>query len=111
MHAAGTRPAHIKAGGGGAGFTVYVYGTNDIVSYSIMHGGSWEQPEINAVLWAMQQPVPVQPGTMGPGSNLFVDIGANLAWFTLNVASRGYRVAAFEGEPWPPNTMLDVHLQ
>ena len=101
MHAAGARPAHIKPGAGGTGFTVFVYGINDIVSNSILRGGTWEQSEIVEVLWAMRQPVPVQPGTMGPGSNLFVDIGANLAWFTLNVASRGYRVAAFEGESGP----------
>ena len=29
---------------------------------------------------------------------LFVDIGANIGWFTANVASHGYHVAAFEGE-------------
>ncbi|MEW5314348.1 MAG: hypothetical protein WDW38_005856 [Sanguina aurantia] len=28
---------------------------------------------------------------------LFVDVGANVGWFTLYVASRGYDVAAFEG--------------
>ena len=30
-------------------------------------------------------------------SGLFVDVGANVGWFTANVAARGYRVAAFEG--------------
>ncbi|PNH12353.1 hypothetical protein TSOC_000719, partial [Tetrabaena socialis] len=28
---------------------------------------------------------------------LFVDVGANVGWFSVNVAARGYRVAAFEG--------------
>ena len=102
MHAEGARPAHIRPRGGGEGFTIYVYGSRDFVSGDILHVGTLEQPQINEVLWAMQQPVPVQPGTLGPGSDLFVDIGANVAWFTLSVASRGYRVAAFEGEPWSP---------
>ncbi|GLC36183.1 hypothetical protein PLESTB_001371200 [Pleodorina starrii] len=28
---------------------------------------------------------------------LFVDVGANVGWFAVNAAARGYRVAAFEG--------------
>ena len=59
--------------------------------------GSWEQPEIDEVLWAMEQPVPGEDGNGTPDSKLFVDIGANVAWFTVNVAARGYTVAAFEG--------------
>jgi len=98
--------------GGCAAFTTYVYGTDDIVSNSILQGGSWEKPEIDEVLWAMQQPVPIAPGSLSPGPNLFVDIGANLAWFALNVANRGYRVAAFEGEIRPQlEAVMCTHLQ
>ncbi|GAX80567.1 hypothetical protein CEUSTIGMA_g8004.t1 [Chlamydomonas eustigma] len=31
------------------------------------------------------------------GSDLFVDIGANVGWFTLNLAAYGFHVASFEG--------------
>ena len=56
------------------------------------------QDEINEILWAMEQPVPGEDGNGAPNSKLFVDIGANVAWFTVNMAARGYSVAAFEGK-------------
>ena len=39
----------------------------------------------------LQQDSAVQDGP------LFVDVGANVGWFSINMASAGYRVAAFEG--------------
>ena len=36
-------------------------------------------------------------GLSDRGSSLFLDVGANVGWFTINVAARGYEVAAFEG--------------
>ncbi|PNH12343.1 hypothetical protein TSOC_000756, partial [Tetrabaena socialis] len=36
-------------------------------------------------------------GEEQPPPPLFVDVGANVGWFSVNVAARGYRVAAFEG--------------
>ncbi len=63
---------------------------------SISGTGDWESGEINEFLWAMEQPLPNQqhPSALPP---LFVDIGANVGWFTINMAARGYDVAAFEG--------------
>ncbi len=46
----------------------------------------------------MEQPLPNQQlsaeNSLPP---LFVDIGANVGWFTINMAARGYSVAAYEG--------------
>lgn len=51
-----------------------------------LHKRNLHQP----TLTEQQQLIQTQKG-------LFVDIGANVGWFTLYVASRGYDVAAFEG--------------
>ena len=72
--------------------SMFLYPANDIVSNAIKAGG-WEQPEIEQFLWAMHQTLPPD----APPTDLFVDIGANVGWFTLNIASRGYQVDAFEG--------------
>ena len=77
----------------------------DIVSDQILSGSGWEKPEINQIVWALQQPLP--SGHQDP--KLFVDIGANIGWFTLNMAARGYQVEAFEameynqGSSTPPS--------
>ncbi len=57
--------------------------------------GHWESEEMNELLWAMEQPLPNQQQQHVPP--LFVDIGANVGWFTINMAARGYDVAAYEG--------------
>ena len=72
---------------------------------------SYEKPEVDAVLWAMQQYKPKQ-GAAGAGAGagadasimhqpLMVDVGANVGTFLFKVAAAGYRVAAFEGA-WQP---------
>ncbi len=73
----------------------------------------WDQRDVNEAEWAMQQPVPralrdavgqARGSGAGAGSqrvaagpDLFVDIGANVGWFTVGLAARGFNVAAFEG--------------
>ena len=104
---------------------VYFYNTMDIVSDWLKQGRVWEKEELDEVFWAMEQPVPGETlgssggggggdsnggggGSLsgggggsgagsGQGDKLFVDIGANLGWFSVNMAARGYQVAAFEG--------------
>lgn len=47
---------------------------------------------------SLKQPsVSQQQQLLQQRKGLFVDVGANVGWFTLYVASRGYDVAAFEG--------------
>ncbi len=74
---------------------LYVYGDQDIVSQYINNNWTWEKEELTELLWAMEQPLPTQQKRGGPP--LFLDIGANVGWFVINVAARGYDVAAFEG--------------
>lgn len=69
--------------------------------------GSWEGSEIHHGLWALSQSVP-RSGYAASGLDstaaiagkgpLFVDVGANVGWFTLSMAARGYETVAFEGE-------------
>lgn len=74
---------------------MYVYSSSDIVSQSLLQAGTWESKDMSEIEWAMKQHQ-VAPGAHTTG--LFVDVGANIGWFTINMASRGYRVAAVEGK-------------
>lgn len=84
-------------------FSIYVYKDNDIVSQHLAGDShSYEKPEVEAVLWALQQYRPKQQQVAGAASALMdgplmVDVGANVGTFLFKVADAGYRVAAFEG--------------
>jgi hypothetical protein len=83
-------------------FCIYVYKDNDIVSKSLAgESHSYEKPEVDAVLWALQQYKPKQQQEAGAAAlmdqPLMVDVGANVGTFLFKVADAGYRVAAFEG--------------
>ncbi|WIA23250.1 hypothetical protein OEZ85_000021 [Tetradesmus obliquus] len=86
-------------------FSIYVYKDNDIVSQHLAGDShSYEKPEVEAVLWALQQYKPKQQQVNGAASalmdgHLMVDVGANVGTFLFKVADAGYRVAAFEGMP------------
>lgn len=75
-------------------FYMYVYpAEKDIVSFNVIQNKKWEGHGLKEILSVLRQPV---NGTADEDP-LFVDIGANVGWFTLGVASQGYRVMAFEG--------------
>jgi hypothetical protein len=78
-----------------------VYKDNDIVSQHLAGDShSYEKPEVDAVLWALQQQQqPKQAGGAVPlmQQPLMVDVGANVGTFLFKIADAGYRVAAFEG--------------
>ncbi|WIA35984.1 hypothetical protein OEZ86_004361 [Tetradesmus obliquus] len=86
-------------------FSIYVYKDNDIVSQHLAGDShSYEKPEVEAVLWALQQYKPKQQQGAGAAASLMsgplmVDVGANVGTFLFKVADAGYRVAAFEGMP------------
>jgi FkbM family methyltransferase len=75
--------------------TMFPIHGNDVVSATIKSRGQWQQAEVNQLLWAMRQPLP----DGHPPTNLFVDVGANVGWFSFNLAARGYKVESFEAMP------------
>lgn len=78
----------------GQSFSMNVYAYSDIVSGEIQRGGSWEQDKIEAfndifLKYSEEHSVPLKDLT-------FIDIGANVGWFTMNMAALGVNVLAFE---------------
>jgi hypothetical protein len=71
---------------------MYVYTTNDFVSQSLADPsqGTWEPEELENMKYALST-FPLQGSRKKP---LFIDVGANIGWFTLNAASLGARVYA-----------------
>lgn len=77
----------------GNAFSIKVYDQNDIVSSEITREG-WENDKIKALTkhyldYSKDHGVPLSDLT-------FVDIGANVGWFSLNMAALGVKVLAFE---------------
>ena len=62
-----------------------VYSSNDGVSGYLANGGAWEIEILNELL-----------KRIGPPPALVIDVGANIGYYTLVLASRGYDVIAFE---------------
>ena len=78
----------------GKSFALKVYEKNDIVSKDIMGLGGWELDKVDAfnqyfIDYSEKHGVPLSDLT-------FVDIGANIGWFTLSMAALGVNVIAFE---------------
>lgn len=75
---------------------IYVYehlgGRSDIVSDTLLKGNSWEGPEISNLVKAMKAPA-MKP-EFEPA--LMVDVGANIGWMSLSVASAGFKVISVE---------------
>ncbi len=83
-------------------FSIQVYTNNDIVSTEILHRKAWETDKIDIfqdyfVQYSTEHDIPLSQLT-------FVDIGANVGWFTLNMAAFGVNVLAFE--PMEENIQL-----
>ena len=67
-------------------FRIATYGKHDIVSNSILSHGHWEPKTVAFLKQALSE----QEGSV------FLDIGANIGYFTLYVAALGYHVIAVE---------------
>jgi FkbM family methyltransferase len=79
------------------GHKMYVAAGEDIVSRFIRERGEWH-PKLTAGILKLMSAAP-------PTSDaLFVDVGANIGWFTTAVAAAGHRVVAFE--PFTENVAL-----
>jgi FkbM family methyltransferase len=81
------------SGYGGSRFAMQIYASRDIVSDSLRRGNDMWDPSKTVSLIQM-----VQAAARGRSLSdlVFLDIGANVGWFTLVMASIGLRVIAIE---------------
>lgn len=107
----------------GASFDMYVYGgtssVRDIVSESIASRGAWEREDTERLMRLF--PCEVEETTLDPMTNasftgicepksfggkkgVFLDVGANVGWFSMVALSLGHSVIAFE--PFERNVAL-----
>ena len=83
--------AHVKVSG--TEFDMFVYdhsSVRDIVSHSIKTSGSWELQDTQKLMNLM----PCH--TSECHKRVFMDIGANVGWYSLTAASMGFSVISFE---------------
>lgn len=76
-------------------FALLVWSTDDTVSKSVLTKNVWERNQSSGIIAALQD------------GGALLDIGANIGWFTLNTAARGFEVYAFE--PMLQNYQLLSH--
>jgi len=67
-------------------------GSDDIVSESIYRHGSWEISIVQTILLVLKKTSEKRGGI----DISFLDIGANIGWFTTIIAKHGYNTIAFE---------------
>ena len=73
-------------------FAMHLFRKDDIVSHHIQNGGLWDTAT-SAVLLAGLKTLSRERKAH---QNAFLDVGANLGWFSLLAASKGYHVIAIE---------------
>ena len=83
-------------------FSVFCYAQQDLVSNQILRAGSWEEDTSKNMLDTMQQACDKLDITKDKA--VFLDIGANIGWFSLLFAAAGHSVIAFE--PMKSNEQL-----
>ena len=71
---------------------ILVHGHNAILSNRLLQTGKWEADHLGAV-----EDYHKKHGGSVKNNKKFLDIGANLGYFSLMAAKRGYKVTAFEG--------------
>ena len=75
-------------------YKMYVYSSNDYVSLEISTCLSWESDESNNLLNALFFYSSIYD--LKPHEIYFLDIGANIGWYSLFLAKNGYNVLSFE---------------
>jgi len=77
-------------GAKGTTFDLLVHSVNDIVSSNLINSGGWEGDHLHAAeQWHLAKGLAIK-------NKRYLDIGANIGYFTLLAASRGYEVTSFE---------------
>ncbi len=79
----------------GTPFQMYVHSAGDIVSSFILRNRVWEGGEVRCLTAALEGYVK-RKGIRDRSSLTFLDIGAQIGWYTLGIGLKGYRVIAFE---------------
>ena len=75
-------------------YNMYVYSSNDYVSQEILTCFSWESDETTNLLNALVFYSAIY--NLKPHEIYFLDIGANIGWYSLFIANNGYNVLSFE---------------
>ena len=83
-------------------FSIFYYQQQDAVSNSIVKSGSWESDTSIMLLDTMQKAC--NRLSIPKEDAIFVDIGANIGWYSLLFAAAGYPVISFE--PMQANEQL-----
>lgn len=80
-------------------FVFNLYDSNDIVSNEIHKKSKWEASIVNKILYLLNET------SIQFGKELsFLDIGANIGWFTTIIAKHGWNTIAFE----PMNNNIEI---
>jgi hypothetical protein len=74
----------------GKNISIALFDENDIVSNAIMNGG-WENSDIAGIVKKLDE-----LKAAGGKDLIFLDIGSNVGWFSINVASHGYKTISFD---------------
>ena len=83
-------------------FKMFYYNNSDIVSHSIASTGSWEPNILTSIVERLEEYR--KKHNLERHQVTFVDIGANIGWFSTAIAYIGYRVISFE--PMPLNEII-----
>jgi len=79
----------------GSNFTMYVHNKGDAVSSLILKWKAWENDELQA-LGKIIEKYMKKKNINDPSQLTFIDVGAQVGWYAMNLASKGYKVFAFE---------------
>lgn len=74
-------------------FRMLISPQRDFVSRTIALSGVWERKKTERIRKILQSAAALSGG---PGAVTVMDVGANVGWFTLSMASWGHRVLSFE---------------
>ncbi len=85
----------VKARFEGSELHMYIHSSSDIVSNFISQSGEWEHSETKEFYEAIKRYMEKR-GIKDPGSLAVLDIGAQVGWYAVGLARKGFRVVAFE---------------